>query len=144
MKWREKGWAVWVPNRIRPAILQRGRRHDDWTWPLSKIPRALNAWITDAPYRKIAGTERVEDNLDIPEPGKWVLAWPGGALGAIYLAVLALLVWSVGLWSLLVLPWMSYFAFTTRKGRHGRIGTRKDYVDGYYTTPAVTLKKFQK
>jgi hypothetical protein len=93
-------WAVLVSRDKRPAILNE--RHSDWPLFFAAIPRAWTAWISDRPPVRLLGTERVEDHLDIPEPGKWVLAFP------------------------------PYAAVTLRNGWHARIGLRYDYVDGYY------------
>lgn len=50
-------------------------------------------------------------HLDVPPKGTWVLAWP------------------------------LYFALRTKSGWHFRFGIRYDYVDRYYTFPAIALKK---
>lgn len=103
-------WALLVPRCYRPEILNRP--HTDWKL-LKFIPRALTAWIADEAPVKLLGTEREEDHLDIPEPGKWVVAFP------------------------------LYVAITETNGKHTRFGWRFDYVErpGYYTFPAVTFRK---
>lgn len=93
-------------------------RHTDWIWPLSYIPRNWTAFNSDVPPVKIAGTERLEDHLDIPERGKWVLA------GVMNLRIPV------------------YFALTTNSGWHFRVGLlRYDFVDEYYQIATFTIKK---
>jgi hypothetical protein len=92
--------------------------HTDWPFPFNRIPRSWTAFESTVPPVKIAGTERVEDNLDIPERGKWVIAGVGG----LHIPV--------------------FFALTTTSGFHIRIGLlRYDYVDSYYTGPTFTIKQ---
>lgn len=93
-------------------------KHTDWIFPFSEIPRSWNAFASDVPPVKIAGTERPEDHLDIPEKGRWVIA----GIERLKIPV--------------------YFALTTRSGWHFRIGLfRYDYEARYYTWPTFTLKR---
>lgn len=131
-----------VSRKKLPAILTYP--HDDWPWPFKYIPRRLNAWVSNAPYIALPGTtERAEDNLDIPERGKRVIAVPGGSLGLFYLFLFAALLMVFSWWALLALPWMTYVAVTTKGGWHFRFGTRKDYIDHYYVVPSAAFKHFR-
>lgn len=116
-------------------------RHTDWhfkpdwpvigpilgviTYPFGLIPRRWTAFESNTPPVKIWGTERVEDNLDIPERGRWVIA----GVGNIKLPV--------------------YFAFTTTGGRNFRIGLfRYTYPDvngggGYYQVGSFKIGKYK-
>ncbi len=95
-------------------------RHNDWWWPFSLIPRRWTAFNSDIPPVKIAGTERAQDHVDIPERGKWILAGVGN----------------------LKIP--VYFAVTTKAGWHFRIGLfRYDYIDGYYQIFTFTIKRLR-
>lgn len=93
-------------------------RHDDWPLFFKYVPRSWNAIASDVPPVRIAGTEREEDHLDVPERGRWALA-------------------GFKRWKVPV-----YFAVTTKSGVHFRIGLlRFDYVDGYCTWPTFTVKR---
>src|SRR5574341_1308529 len=100
----------------------RDQRHTDWIWPFSYIPRAWTSFchgrFSVPPIRRLGNTPLTgwRDTTflypkPIPPPGHWHLASP------------------------------LYFAFTTKRGLHFRIGARFDDVDGYYTIPSLTLKK---
>lgn len=53
-------------------------------------------------------------HLDIPAPGEWTIDWP---------------------------PYVAIHRFS---GWYARFGIRYDYVDHYYTFPALTIKKYVK
>jgi hypothetical protein len=44
------------------------KKHTDWPWPLSKIPRAWTAIPSTTPPRTLAG-----QNTDVPSPGRFTL-----------------------------------------------------------------------
>jgi len=134
-------WSYLIPRFLLPVILQE--RHDDWPRFLNRLPRSLNTWVSSALPIKLLGTELTEDHLDIPAPGKWVIAWPGGPLGIVHLGILGLLGYAFGVYGALVaLPFLSYAAVTTKGGWHARFGTRYDYLDWYYTWFSGTIKNF--
>lgn len=109
-----------------PPHLQ-GKRHDDWPWPLSYVPRAWTSFCRGSfarPPRKLWGTTASKFDFPrlgwpfsypqpIPKPGHWHAAWP------------------------------PYFALTTSAGWHFRIGARYDDVDLYYTMPSIAFKKIR-
>ncbi len=89
--------------------------HRDWPWPLSYIPRRWTAWESTKLPVKLLGTVGEDEHLDIPKPGKWVLAWP------------------------------LYFAITTKNLFHFRVGlARYDFVDHYYQIGTITLKRLKR
>lgn len=47
-------------------ILQK--KHTDWPWPLSYVPRAWTAIKSDVPPRTLAG-----EDTDVPAPGRFTL-----------------------------------------------------------------------
>ena len=106
-----------------PAHL-RTRRHDDWPWPLSYIPRAWTSYCHgrfqtpplrlwgDTPLTVFPGTAWLYPK-PIPPPGHWHFADP------------------------------VYFAATSRGGWHFRLGARFGDVDNYYTIPSLALKRIQ-
>jgi hypothetical protein len=102
-------WAVWIRPGMRPPILNQ--RHTDWPWLLSWVPRSWNAWISTVGPKRLLGNIKPDDTIDIPDAGRWVVAWP------------------------------PYLAATTRRNLHLRIGWRYDYIDHYYTAPAATIKR---
>ena len=97
--------------------------HSDWIWPLRFVPRSWTA-IHGAPPHKSLGTTPLEDvefngamfryPPPIPPPGCWHLT-----------------------------TWPPYIGISTRSGWHLRIGFRYDDIDGYYSWPSFTLKKFR-
>ena len=98
-------------------------RHDDWPWPLSSVPRRWTA-VSGNPPRKTFGTTpltRAEFNgrqfrypKPIPPAGRWHFT-----------------------------IWPLYFGMTTHSGWHFRLGVRYDDIDGYYSWPSVTLKRYK-
>jgi hypothetical protein len=89
-------------------------RHTDWPWPLSYIPRSWTAVESQRKPVQVLGTVGKGENLDVPKPGRFTLAWP------------------------------PYFAVTGPRGIHFRIGVaRYDYVDEYYQIPTVALKRIK-
>lgn len=93
--------------------------HSDWPKLFRWVPRKWTAIEYSVPPVKIAGTERVEDNLDIPERGRWALA----GIGNLKIPV--------------------YFALTTKTGWHFRIGLfRFDYSDFYYQVGTFKIGKY--
>ena len=97
----------------------KNAKHDDYIWPLCYIPRSWNAFcsgmFSKVPKLLFGNGRRSRWQgkiypLAVPAPGQWVLCWP------------------------------LYFAFTTKKGFHVRIGARYDKYDLYYTCPSVAAK----
>lgn len=121
-----------MPDSALPEHL-RGKRHNDFPWPLKWVPRGWTAFKWGKP-RLVSGYvnpwhHAEQDDLvqafgdgphpkPITSPGTWQLSrFPGG-------------------------PWWAwYFAFTTRGGTHFRIGARWDDVDGYVEWPSVAVKR---
>ena len=112
----------------------RDKRHDDWLWPFSYIPRAWNAFCGKGPGRwgkTVCDFEKIIDiNMEflttfkpIPRPGD-----------------------SVWIWRDVDGSWRPYYARTWRlknfwNGRylHFRIGFRWDDVDFYYNLVLFNL-----
>lgn len=101
----------------------RGKRHADYPWGLRWVPREWTAFDWGAP-KVYAGDLNPQDFGDIymapkpiTSPGTWQLSrFPDG-------------------------PWFAwYFAFTTKKGVHYRIGARWDDVDNYVEFPTISRK----
>ena len=83
--------------------------HNDWPWPFRYIPRKWTAIASSHPPKKLFGP--ASGNIDIPQPGSWVLAFP------------------------------PYFAVTTKNHWHTRLGIRYDYNDQYYELISFTVKR---
>lgn len=95
--------------------------HNDWPWPLSKIPRSATAIPTTDKPKAIAHSKGLTKVNDIPNPGNWELTRMPGR------------------W------WTLNFAVTTKGGWHFRVGTfRWDAVDHYIQVPTLTLKKLRR
>jgi hypothetical protein len=135
-------WAVLVAKEERPDILNQ--KHWDWklpwklyyVFPLHLVPRSWNAWISEDKPIKLLGTERVQDNIDVPEPGKWVLGTMGGLVGVIWLGLSIYLFFGHGL----ILPPPLHYSIS-RWGKLVRLSVmRYDFNDRYYTGPAFAWK----
>lgn len=98
-----------MPDKCLPEHLQ-GKRHDDWLWPLSLIPRGWNAFCGDGP---IWHEEEGYESNPIPQPGfKCKHSIDKNGASRKY--------WGV------TFKWKFLYGF------HIRIGMRFDDVDIYY------------
>ena len=110
-----------MPRSCLPEHL-RNRRHDDWLWPFSYIPRAWNAFCGREPYQVPFGLYRLYEwslgrsKKPIPPPGSYtVYLWDiDGSLRPYYART----------WRLK--------NFWNGRYLHFRIGFRWDSVDHYY------------
>jgi hypothetical protein len=109
----------------------KGTKHWDYPKFLRWIPRAWTSYAWGAP-KKIVGDQKEtrkgkEGNsgpAPIGERGSWQVSRFPGAPGPLkYLPL--------------------YVAFTTKSGRHFRIGARWDDVDNYVTFPTVASRKYE-
>lgn len=107
------------------------RKHNDWIWPFSMIPRTWSTVCWGVP-KQIAGNQekqvanRKEGILGpapIGELGSWqVSRYPKAPLLLKYIPL--------------------YVAITLPNGRHFRFGARWDDIDGYVTLPVIATRKF--
>ncbi len=110
-----------MPKSALPEHL-RDRPHEDYPWGLRWIPRAWTAFKWGAPWM-VAGTQRCGFNnvvKPIGPPGTWQIS------------------------KFYDSPFKSipiYFAFTTKRGIHFRIGARWDDVDSYVEWPSIAIKR---
>ena len=106
-----------MPDSALPAGL-RGKKHTDWPWPFSGIPRGWTAFKWGSP-KQILGNQ--EDKRLDPETGRWAPKPIGAARS-----------WQVSYYP--GAPWWAfsfnwYLAFSGKRGadgkfRHYRLGTR--------------------
>lgn len=103
----------------------RGKRHTDYPWGLRWIPREWTAFDWGVPRLVYGGTNSWAPTGSIPMQAPKPINPPGG-------------------WQLSRFedgPWFAwYFAFTTKKGIHYRIGARWDDVDNYVEFPTIARK----
>lgn len=85
-------------------------RHTDWIWPFSYIPRSWTGWNSIKLPKQLVGNVPVGAHLDVPLEGEWAFVWP------------------------------FYLVVHFKNGWYARFGIRYDYVDKYYTFPALTVK----
>ncbi len=122
-------WHKKAGRKALPAHL-RDRLHWDYIWPLKLIPRWVTSFAWGVP-KKILGNQTLVRKQrgtgpkgpgPIGEPGSWQISrYPKAPLVIRYLPI--------------------YFAFTTKKGLHARIGARWDDVDGYITFPVIAIRR---
>ncbi len=116
-----------MSNDALPLNL-KGKRHTDFPWPMSLIPRAWTAFSWGSPVM-VKGNQHLNNDcslglycaghpLPIGEPGSWQLSrFPKGP------------------------RWAWYFAFTTKGRVHFRIGARWDNEDNYVEFPSIAVKR---
>lgn len=117
-----------MPNSALPKNL-KGKLHWDWPWPFSKIPRAWTAFKWGVP-KKIWGNQNEtrkskegEGPAPIGEKGSWqVSRFPDSPSALKFLPL--------------------YLAFTTKTGRHFRVGARWDDVDNYVQFPTIASRVY--
>ena len=96
-------------------------RHEDWPWPFRWIRREWHSFSWKRRPVKILGNTEKGDHLDIPKPGKWVIAGVG--------------------W----IPIPVFFAIQTKNRRYLRIALiRYDYEDKYYTIFSFAYRNYNK
>lgn len=120
-----------MPNSALPENL-KGKKHWDWPWPFSLIPRGWTAFEWGMPKivfgnqktSKVDGAIPTKHPLPIGEERSWQLSkFPLG-------------------------PWYAwYFAWSGKRGkdgkfRHFRIGARWDDVDNYVQFPSIAFRKY--
>lgn len=101
----------------------KDKRHDDWPWPFSLVPRAWTSYCGKPP-KKVAGNQALSTvvidwvSYDYPKPippfGQWHRA-------------------EADMW------FSFYFALTSKLGWTFRFGSRYDDVDHYYTFPSFKI-----
>lgn len=108
----EMRWAALVPASERQYPLNEP--HTDFTSKFGgifrKIPRSWTAFMSKVPPVRLGGTNPIEQNMDNPLPGTWVVAAP------------------------------AYWAWMTKHHRLNYVGFRWDYNDLYYNLDATTKK----
>lgn len=88
-------------------------QHTDWFWPFSYIPRSWTGWNSTKAPKQLLGNVPEGIHLDVPPVGMHTFAWP------------------------------FYVAIHFKNGWYARFGIRYDYVDQYYTFPAITVKRLK-
>lgn len=122
-----------MPDSVLPSNL-RGKRHTDWPWPLSLVPRGWTAFYWGTPCKLLGNQKdtRVGSPAPIGEPGSWQFSiYPDAPWWA----------WALGL------SW--YVAFSTPRDAagaytHFRLGTRYDDVDYYSTIFSIARTRYGK
>lgn len=117
-----------MPASALPKHL-RDKKHWDWIWPFSTIPRGWTAFKWGVP-KKIGGNQNEtrkskegEGPAPIGENGSWqVSRFPDAPRLIKFLPL--------------------YLAFTTKGGRHFRVGARWDDVDNYVNFPTFATRKY--
>lgn len=123
-----------MPDSALPPNL-RGKKHSDWPWPLSRIPRGATAFRWGKPRRILGPESYLEYRAGfapkpIDEAGGWQFSYYPGAP-----------------WWAKVTGLAFYVAVSGKKGpdgkfRHWRAGTRWDDVDNYATVLSVATRRF--
>ncbi len=117
-----------IGNHCLPDQL-KGKLHEDFFFPSIRwIPRAATAFCFAEPPIKLLGNQNYWEDAKngelgpkpIPPPGQWQLTVVQVKKG----------------WPL----YIPYFALTTKKGTHFRIGCRWDDADNYYVLPSIGFK----
>lgn len=124
MFWHKKSGQAVLPAHLR------NRRHWDYIWPLRVIPRWATSYDWGVPKKLLGNQTLVRKQKGVGKKGPGPIGEPG--------------TWQISRfpdapWPISWLP--SYFALTTKKGWHVRIGARWDDVDGYITFPAPAIRK---
>lgn len=118
------------------------RKHTDWPWPFSLIPRRWTALFWDTP-RLVRGNLRPQDFVSV----RTEKINPENPLSYVY-EFAPKPITSEGTWQLSRFPhgpWYAwYFAWSGKKAkdgfyRHFRIGARWDDVDGYTQFPSFAF-----
>lgn len=119
-----------MPDSALPPGL-RGKKHTDWPWPFSLIPRGATAFKWGKP-KKLFGNQPLEGGIPKPigQEKTWQVSYYPKA----------------PLWAKLT-GFAYYAAYSGKKGkdgmfRHFRLGTRFDDVDNYATIFSVATRKF--
>lgn len=107
------------------------KRHTDWPWPLSYIPRRWTACDWGVPVLVMGNQRETREDAashtagpaPVGEAGSWQLSLFPKAPGP-----------------LKHIP--TYFAFTLKNGWHFRIGARWDDVDSYTQVPTLAIRKY--
>ncbi len=111
------------------------RRHNDWLWPFSLVPRSWTAFKWGAPLL-VKGRNILPRDLVFVEAQACISPKP---------------VTSPGSWQLSRFPagpwWAWYFAWSgkrqmDKKFLHVRVGARWDNVDGYVQFPSLAARRF--
>lgn len=111
------------------------KKHNDWPWPFSLIPRRWTAFKWGVPLLVKGKNISPRDLVFVPDAR----------------AIAPKPITSPGSWQLSRFPdgprWAWYFAWSGRRKadgrfRHFRIGARWDDVDGYVQFPSVATRRF--
>lgn len=119
-----------MPDSALPLHL-RGTPHWDYPKPFKWIPRGWTSFDWGPPSIIVGDQEDLRSDhwgrvgpAPIGERGSWQISrFPGAP------------------WYVRWLP--LYLAFTTKGGRHFRIGARWDDVDNYTTFPTIASRKYE-
>lgn len=118
-----------MPKSALPNHL-KNRRHDDWLWPFSYIPRAWTSFNWGKPKLLIGNIDSFTPPKPITDPNTWQLSYyPNAPLWAKFIA------------------WYIAYSFPrnkkTNKFRQFRLGARWDNVDNYINWPTFpTLRQY--
>lgn len=119
-----------MPDSALPENLS-GKKHWDWPWPFSLIPRGWTAFKWDVPtlvFGNIKARDFVNNGYGVLSPKP--ITSPG--------------TWQISRFAFEGAPWYAwYFAFTLKSGRHFRVGARWDDVDDYVQFPTIAWRKYQ-
>lgn len=125
-----------MPKSALPKKLQN-KRHDDWIWPFKLIPRAWTAYKWGKPQEQYGNL-----NPDSPSDYSFIVDTYDELFHDFPKPITGL-----GTWQLSNFPFGPrfawYFAFTTKKGLHFRIGARWDDVDNYVEFPSIAIKRLK-